>query len=95
MAQNFVPKRQDIASKAIEAATNIENALVALQQSSLDLAQTGGNFQDTDFDGTSYEYTNAYNMNVLLQTVTPALAAFLQTGTPLYDNVLRFVKTGS
>lgn len=94
MPQDYVPKRRDIATAAVQAATEMSNAYTSLKSCASTLLQTGGNFEDTDFEGTNLAYLNAYSMNVLLTIFLPDYEAFLQTGTPPHDGVLRACKQG-
>lgn len=94
MAQDFVSKRRDIATKAVKACSAIEGAASDLQQCALDLVQSGGSFQDTDFEGTDKPWLNSYNLNVLLTGLLVDLQAWLVAGTPKHDDVLRSIKTG-
>lgn len=91
---DFVPKRRDIATAAVKAATDMSNAYTTLKTCAATLLQTGGNFEDSDFVGTNMAYLSAYNMNVLLTIFLPDYDAFLQTGTPPHDGTLRACKQG-
>lgn len=112
MAQNLVKKRFSIASDSVKQAAAILAAADQLVQNAGILTQAGGNFEDSDFDGsaipaptqapaTSLIYLNAFQMNVFLQQVTPALTTFLDShlngdaGQPTYRDYFRTIVSGA
>lgn len=94
MAQDFTKKRQNIATTVVNSTDAIMSALTALQKAQLDLAQSGGGFEDADFVGTEFEYLIAYPVNVLLNLSLPAVLSAFQTGTPKIDDIFRTVSRG-
>lgn len=80
-AQDQTSKRRNIASRAADASTKLWDAVVALQQLSLERAQAG-NFVSTDFDGTSLSYLTPFLVGLLLDTVSPAIVTFMSTALP-------------
>jgi len=79
MAQNPVPKRQNLASVATAAGAALIKAIEQLAECAAEQAAMGGdgNFQDSDFTGTSNPYLSGYNAGVLVSTVGPNATAFL------------------
>lgn len=94
MAQDFTRKRRNIAITVVNSVDAIMGGLSALQKAQLDLAQSGGGFEDSDFTGTEFEYLVAYTPNVLLNISLPAVLEAFQTGTPKIDDVFRTVSRG-
>lgn len=94
MAQDFIKKRQNIATTVVNATDEIMHSLTALQKAQLDLAQSGGGFEDSDFVGTEFAYLIAYPINVLLNISLPSVLSAFQTGTPKIDDIFRTVSRG-
>lgn len=101
MAQDFTPKRLQIAGRAVDAATEIVQSIVALRECAYDLSQTGGAFDDADF-ASSYPHLDAATINTLLSTGIQALATASATrldptdpASATLDDVMRRVKRGS
>jgi hypothetical protein len=102
MAQNLIPKRQQIAIKGVNAATRIVEAVTALEQASADLAQTGGTFEIGDFDGAAgLEHLSPSVIGTLLGPVVVALGKARDThldpadpASPTIGAILRQAKQG-
>jgi hypothetical protein len=102
VAQNLIPKRQQIALKAVNAATQIVNAVTTLEQASADLAQTGGTFEVGDFDGAAgLEHMSPSVIDTLLGPVVVALGMARDTHldsadptSPTIGAILRQAKQG-
>jgi hypothetical protein len=102
MPQNLIPKRQQIMLKAVEAATRIADALTTLEQGQADLAQTGGTFEEDDFNGVpGLEHMNVIMANTILGPVVQALQQARDThldpsdqNSPKIGEILRYVKRG-
>jgi hypothetical protein len=74
MAEDYTDKRRDLASIAVDAATDIVRGVQALMAMSPELKQVGGGFVDSDFEGnTSLKHVNAWKMNTLITIVAPVL----------------------
>lgn len=85
MAEDYTAKRRDLATKAIEAATRAVEAIQYLANVGPELAQTGGGFEDSDFEGTALAHVNAWKMNNLVNVVAVGLRAASDTPLPGSD----------
>jgi hypothetical protein len=79
MAQDYTPKLRSIASDCTIQARSLLSVVQALTNDAALLAQSGGNYPDGIFDGTPLAYMTAYQINVFLQSVVPAVNAFLDS----------------
>jgi hypothetical protein len=77
MAQDQTRKRQNIASKAAVASTQLWDAVQTLSELSLERAQSG-NFADADFDNSTNAYMTPFLVGLLLDTVAPAIKTFME-----------------
>lgn len=78
MAEVYIDQRRDLASRAVDAATDIVRGVQTLVNLGPELAQKGGGFADEDFAGTNLAYLNAWKLNNLVNIVAPALQAVSQ-----------------
>jgi hypothetical protein len=79
MAQDLTPKLVSIGGDSSVRAKSLLQALEGLVTNAEILTQSGGNFPDGVFDSTNLSYLTAYNVNVFLQIVVPAINDFLDT----------------
>lgn len=107
MAQDLAPKRFSIASDSASKAKAVLDGLNQLAENARLLAQAGGNFADTDFDGsppsqpkTTLIYLNSFQANVFHQQVIPAINTFLDShlnndaGQPTHREYLEIMVSG-
>jgi hypothetical protein len=73
MAQDITAKRQNVASRAVAAATQIVDALNVLLELKDERAQFNGDFQDSDFAGTALKQLTAAMVGTLFDFVVPSL----------------------
>lgn len=101
MAENYLYKRQNLAVEVVERAGAIINAINRLNEIKKEIAESGGGFEDTDFEGAmpgvpSLVHVNAWKMDNLINAVAPGLKASLSTtleGSPVtYEMILLAVK---
>lgn len=76
-AEDLVPKRQNIATSAVAAATQLRDAIETLKRLKEERS-SAGNFADSDFVGTDLKHLTAFDIGALLDTVVPAFDATLQ-----------------
>jgi hypothetical protein len=81
MAEDYTVKRRDMATRAVTAATQLIDAVNLLVNLGPKLAQSGGGFEDADFEGTGLSHLNSWKMNTLVNVVAPALV--VAAATPL------------
>jgi len=78
MAQDLVAKRRAIGANAASRATDLWNAVIFLQELTLE-AQQSQNFEDSDFDAGNSPQLTGFMVGLFLSTVAPAIQTFLET----------------
>ena len=82
MAQNLVPKRQNIARDMVGQATILYDALQELLKLQAEHVQSG-NFDDTDFDGqNAIQQLTGFLAGDMLSVIVPALQTWMTTPLP-------------
>ncbi len=81
MAQDLTEKRKTIAANAAGRCTELWNAVIFLQELTLE-AQQSGNFEDTDFDAAHSPQLTGFLVGLTLSVVAPAIQAFLEKPLP-------------
>ena len=87
MAQDVVAKRRNIASKMVDAATQLWDALNTLQELQAEHAQIA-DYDQTDFDGTDLKHLTPFLAGAVLSNVTPDLVTFLTVTHSAYRDYL-------
>jgi len=75
---NLVPKRQNLASRAVDAATRLTDALYALQMLRDERSKLQDDFQDSDFSNSDLSHLDAATIGRLFDFVTPAFQTTLE-----------------
>ncbi len=92
MSQDLTTKRRNIASNAVFYATQLWDALLALQELSAEHV-VAGNFEDADFDTTDLQHLTPFMIGSLLDTHIPAIYDFVtDAGTPARKDTILEVR---
>lgn len=88
MAQDQTLKRRHIAEAAIDAATKLWDAILALKQAAAERA-VAGNFVDDDFTGMNLVHLTPFMIGTFLDTTVPALVDAIDNHQQLLLEVRR------